>query len=98
MWPAATSTGSVSSPGGQRGTRGKQLYQDLKQKEETGLCFMMGVFSDGLVFVSFIPEVNTFMVDMLSCFSFQPVLHDWCNKGCGMCSPICGMVHITFTT
>ena len=26
--------------------------------------------------------------------SFQPVLHDWCNKGCGMCYPVCGMVHI----
>ena len=26
--------------------------------------------------------------------SFQPVLHDWCNKGCGMCNPVCGMVHI----
>ena len=22
------------------------------------------------------------------------VLHDWCNKGCGMCNPVCGMVHI----
>ena len=22
----------------------------------------------------------------LSYFSFQPVLHDWCNKGCGMLS------------
>ena len=21
----------------------------------------------------------------LSYFSFQPVFHDWCNKGCGMC-------------
>ena len=27
-------------------------------------------------------------------FSFQPVLHDWRNKGCGMCYPFCGMVHI----
>ena len=27
-------------------------------------------------------------------FSFQPVLHDWCNKGCGMCYPVCGMMHI----
>ena len=27
-------------------------------------------------------------------FSFQPVLHNWCNRGC-MCSPVCGMmVHI----
>ena len=33
-------------------------------------------------------------VDPLGYFSFQPVLHDWCNKGCGMCYPVCGMVHI----
>ena len=33
-------------------------------------------------------------VDPLSYFSFQPVLHDWCNKGCGMCCPVCGIVHI----
>ena len=26
--------------------------------------------------------------------SFQPVLLDWCNKGRGMCYPVCGMVHI----
>ena len=30
----------------------------------------------------------------LTYFSFQPVLHDWCNKGCGMCYPVCGMMHI----
>ena len=33
-------------------------------------------------------------VDPLSYFSFQPVLHDWCNKGHGMWYPVCGMVHI----
>ena len=33
-------------------------------------------------------------VDLLSYFSFQPVLHDWCNKDRGMCYPVCGMVHI----
>ena len=33
-------------------------------------------------------------VDPLSYFSFQPVLHDWCNKGRGMCYSVCGMVHI----
>ena len=33
-------------------------------------------------------------MDPLSYFSFQPVLHDWCNKGRGMCYPVCGMVHI----
>ena len=30
-------------------------------------------------------------IDLLS---FQPMLHDWCNKGCGMCYPLCGMMHI----
>ena len=33
----------------------------------------------------------------LSYFSFQPVLHDWCNKDRGMCYPICGMMHIKET-
>ena len=33
-------------------------------------------------------------VDTFSYFSFQPVLHDWCNKGRGMCYSVCGMVHI----
>ena len=34
------------------------------------------------------------VVNPLSYFSFQPVLHDWCNKGLGMCYPVYGMVHI----
>ena len=34
------------------------------------------------------------MVDPLCYFSFQTVLHDWCNKGHGMCYPVSGMVHI----
>ena len=34
------------------------------------------------------------LVDPLSYFSFQPVLHDWYNKGSGMCYPVCMMVHI----
>ena len=29
------------------------------------------------------------MVDPLSYLSFKPVLHDWCNKGCGMCDLVC---------
>ena len=33
-------------------------------------------------------------VDPLSYFSYQPVLHSWCNKGRGMCYPVYGMVHI----
>ena len=31
------------------------------------------------------------MADPLSYFSFQPVLHNWCNKGRGMCYPVYGM-------
>ena len=27
-------------------------------------------------------------------FLFQPVLHDWFNKGRGMYYPVCGMMHI----
>ena len=34
------------------------------------------------------------MVDALSCFSFQPVLHDWCNKERGMYYPVFEMMHI----
>ena len=30
----------------------------------------------------------------MSYFSFQPVLHDCCNKGRGMCYPVYGIVHI----
>ena len=37
---------------------------------------------------------RSFMVDPYSYFSFQPVLHNWCNKGRGMCYPVCGMMHI----
>ena len=29
-----------------------------------------------------------------SFLSFQPVLHDWCNKGCGMYYPVCLLMHI----
>ena len=37
---------------------------------------------------------RSFIVDPLRYFSFQSVLHDWCNKDRGVCSPVCGMVHI----
>ena len=34
------------------------------------------------------------MVDPFGYFSFQPVPHNWYNKGRGMCYPVCGMMHI----
>ena len=39
-------------------------------------------------------SVQSLMVNPLNYFSFQPVLHDWSNKGCGMCYPVCKMMHI----
>ena len=37
---------------------------------------------------------RSIMVDPLRYFSFQPVFYDWCNRGRGMCYPVCEMVHI----
>ena len=39
-------------------------------------------------------KCNTYPI--YSCFKvlFQPVLHDWCNKGRGMYYAVCGMMHI----
>ena len=37
---------------------------------------------------------RSLMVTPLSYFSLQPMLHHWCNKGRGMCYPVCGIVHI----
>ena len=37
---------------------------------------------------------QSIMVDPLSYFSLQPMLHNWCNKRYVMCYPVCGMVHI----
>ena len=43
-----------------------------------------------------IPVAGKVWIDMIGLlqFSFQPVLHDWCNKGRGMYYPVCGMMHI----
>ena len=34
----------------------------------------------------------------LHCGHIEPILvlllQDWCNKGCGMCYPVCGMMHL----
>ena len=48
-----------------------------------------------LLYIFFL-VITVFSLSMfpLSYFSFQPVLHDWCNKGRGLCYPVCGMVHI----
>ena len=33
-------------------------------------------------------------INEFSNFSFQPLRHDWCKKGCVMCSPVRGIKHI----
>ena len=35
-------------------------------------------------------RIDPSWVDPLSYFSVQPVFHDWCNKGCGMCYHVDG--------
>ena len=65
------------------GTNEEKVYwQGLKFVVHVGQQIVKIVFSDLFVYYP------------LSYFSFQPVLHDWCTKGCGMCYPVCGMVHI----
>ena len=39
-------------------------------------------------------KVKFVLINFTTIFSFQPVLHDWCNKGRGVCYPVCGMMHI----
>ena len=69
------------------------------------ICFILGVSTSAtteicydivkhsLFFTTAKEYLSSFWVP-LSYMSFQPVLHDWCNKGHGMCYPVCGMVHI----
>ena len=37
---------------------------------------------------------RSFTVDPLRYFSFQPVLHNSCNKRCGICYRVYGMMHV----
>ena len=55
------------------------------------VCFLRGKC---LLMVRWVIGSILHGVDSLSYFSFQPVLHDWCNKGRGMYYPVCGMMHI----
>ena len=40
----------------------------------------------GPIEIFLVPASAPRLVDPLSYFSFQPVLHDWCNKGCVVCA------------
>ena len=63
-------------------------------KVEVGMLSTLSMtFHDFPLFLSVVisPSSSTSLSPI---FSFQPVHHDRYNKGCGMCYPVCGMVHI----
>ena len=51
---------------------------------------LMPIFNDYYYYLFFTFRED----DPLNYFSFQPVLHDWCNKDRGMGYPVFGVVHI----
>ena len=64
-------------------------------------CLLCGVFflgGGGLSIRSWCNGLSdrSLMVNLVSYISFQTVLHNWCNKGCGVCFPACGVVHIKY--
>ena len=59
--------------------------QQLCQSNLLGVRFSFMVESPFMV-----QWVIGLMVDSLNYFSFQPVLHNWYSKDCGMCCPVCG--------
>ena len=58
------------------------------------VCVCMCICAFVCVYIYVCMQTILHGVDPLSYFSFQPVLHDWRNKGRGMCYHVCGMVHI----
>ena len=58
-----------------------------------GAVVVLLFFCGGLLL--FINIIYLFIYHIISHnISFQPVLHDWCNKGRGMYYPVCEMMHI----
>ena len=58
----------------------------------SGSCTVM--FLNYYYYYYYYYYITLLTADPLSYLSFQPVLHDWCNKGRGMCYHVCGIVHI----
>ena len=51
---------------------------------------MVRLFARGAISYRIDPSLD----GPIELFLVPPVLHNWCNKGRGMCYPVCGMVHI----
>ena len=58
------------------------------------VCLFLSPFLSPFFSLYVLLHFSNCSLSPLSYFSFQPVLHDWCNKGHGMCYPVCGMTHI----
>ena len=71
-------------------------YNQNNLSHSAKLCFIEIFYLQALGFMKLHngSSNQSFMVDTLRYFSFQPVLHDWYNKGCGMCCPVCGIMHL----
>ena len=79
-------------------TQGGQIAQQGGQQQQVGFTHRISAMAlitfPNIIFniiwycfynkIMIINEVFKHIVDALSYFSFQPVLHDWCNKGRGM--------------
>ena len=80
-----------TSPEALAGTRNRSMGPpwriDLKTHRTMSECSYHGATLYFLI-------ISSFITGPLSYFSFQLVLHDWCNKGHGMYYPVCGMMHI----
>ena len=76
----------------------KEIGYWVSEKGKCMKCFFLGAGRSSEVerslMVRWIVGSILHGVDPLSYLSFQPVLHNLCNKGRGMCYPVCGMVHI----
>ena len=71
------------------------LYASSHRQDNTyhDLCYTSRVTMH-IYMVRWVVGLILHGMDPLSYFSFQPVLHDWRNKGRGMRYPVCGMMHI----
>ena len=77
------------------------IWKKLKKFVTGTKCKMSGTNSlvtdilAGTIFgIIFRPAIwSIFHDDSFSYFSFQAVLHNWCNKSHGMCYPVCWIVH-----
>ena len=56
-------------------------------------CFWLWVWETINFIIKWSPELLALHNQSTSVHP-QPVLHDWCKKGCGMCYPVCAVVHI----